>query len=167
MLLWPPAIRSFLSLFHNFNSAVVKNHIVDIWYAGFLICDPCERVVWPSKGSPPTGWELLFSTVEILALCFRLVSNTYWWATLGKYNSPNPISHYLKKNQQCLHRLNKRRGHYSEFHAADYGFCKQQLGLFTSILTISRVFSSCDVIDFPHQAGKQWHGTFWPWVTSW
>lgn len=36
------------------------NHDVNIWYVGYLICDPYERVIQlPSKGSRPTGWELL------------------------------------------------------------------------------------------------------------
>jgi hypothetical protein len=42
-------------LLHNWNFATVLNHNVNIWYAENLICDPCERVVEPPKGSPPTG----------------------------------------------------------------------------------------------------------------
>lgn len=32
---------------------------VNIWYVGYLICDPYEWVIQPPKGSQPTGRELL------------------------------------------------------------------------------------------------------------
>lgn len=42
----------------NCNFATV-DYNVNIWYAGYLICDPHERVIWPTKGSWPTCWEPL------------------------------------------------------------------------------------------------------------
>lgn len=29
------------------------NHNVNIWYEEYLVCDPCEKVIWPSKDCDP------------------------------------------------------------------------------------------------------------------
>jgi hypothetical protein len=38
-------IKLFLYLLHNCNFSTVMNCDVNTGYAGYLICDPCERVV--------------------------------------------------------------------------------------------------------------------------
>jgi hypothetical protein len=38
-------------LLHNCNFATVMNLNVNIWYAGCLICNSCEKVVWPPQWS--------------------------------------------------------------------------------------------------------------------
>lgn len=43
-----------LLLPHNYTFATLVRHNINIWY---LMCDPCERVVWPPKGSWLTGLE--------------------------------------------------------------------------------------------------------------
>jgi len=32
-------------------------HNINIWYAGYLICDPCKRIIWLSKGLCPHRLE--------------------------------------------------------------------------------------------------------------
>ena len=38
-------------LLYNYNVATVRmNHKANTWYAGYLLCDPCEKVLWHPKG---------------------------------------------------------------------------------------------------------------------
>lgn len=58
MLWWSRTIKLFLLLLYYHDFAAVMNSNVNIWYAEYLICNPCERVIWhpPSpKGSRPAG----------------------------------------------------------------------------------------------------------------
>ena len=48
--------KFFSLLLHNYNFATVTNHNINIWYAGHLICDSCERTL---KGCQPISWEPL------------------------------------------------------------------------------------------------------------
>jgi hypothetical protein len=51
--------KIILLLFHNCNFATVMNHNVNIWYAGYLMYEPCERTVQPPKELQTTEWEPL------------------------------------------------------------------------------------------------------------
>lgn len=55
-----PNPKITLLLFYNCKFATVIHHTINIWYTESLISDSCGRVVWLSKESRPTGWELLF-----------------------------------------------------------------------------------------------------------
>jgi hypothetical protein len=46
----PPNHKIILLLIHNCKCTSVMKHNVDIWYAGYLIGDPCERVVRDHSG---------------------------------------------------------------------------------------------------------------------
>lgn len=50
-----------------------------MWYVGYLICLPCERVIWFLKGSQPTGWVLLS----------RASRWTKTWRNLGQQSAKN------------------------------------------------------------------------------
>lgn len=45
MLWWPPTRKLFPLLFHNCNFVTITNYNVNICYAGYLVCKPCERVL--------------------------------------------------------------------------------------------------------------------------
>ena len=47
-MLWGP-------LNHKIIFAAVVNHNVNIWYVGYLACDPCESVAQLLKGLRPTS----------------------------------------------------------------------------------------------------------------
>ena len=48
----PPTIKLFLLLLYNCNFTV-RNYNVNIWYEGYLIGDPCERVIPSQRGRHP------------------------------------------------------------------------------------------------------------------
>jgi hypothetical protein len=50
------------------------NHNVNIGYAGYLICGPCERVVQPSEGCGPQVEELPIYGVYLLFCCRILLA---------------------------------------------------------------------------------------------
>lgn len=59
MLCRPLNHKIILLLLNHSNSATVMNCCVNTLYAGHLKCDPSERVILPTNGSPPTtpgGW---------------------------------------------------------------------------------------------------------------
>lgn len=68
---FPPELRSlpnavaldYTSSCRGDNFASVMNCDANIWYAGHLMRDPCKKVIWPPKGSWPTGWEPLLYTL--------------------------------------------------------------------------------------------------------
>lgn len=51
--------KIILLLVHYCNFSTILSCNVNILYAGNLICNHCERVIWPPKGLGPTSWELL------------------------------------------------------------------------------------------------------------
>lgn len=53
---WPSIVKLFLLLLCNYNFVTIMNHNVSIWYTGYLICSPCERVI---QSPGPIGWECL------------------------------------------------------------------------------------------------------------
>lgn len=60
---WPPTIKLFPLPLHHCHFATVINLNVSVWYAGYLMCDQCERILLtttPPKGSRPTDWEPMF-----------------------------------------------------------------------------------------------------------
>jgi hypothetical protein len=66
----PPNCKVISLLLHNYNFATVMNHDVNNQYVGYLIFDPCERVLWPSqKGLQPTGWEPLSLFLIVASFC--------------------------------------------------------------------------------------------------
>ena len=57
-LCWPSTLKLWSLQIHNCNFAIVINRNINIWYAGYLICDPVKELVdhqaedhW-SKGLP-------------------------------------------------------------------------------------------------------------------
>lgn len=75
-----PTIKLFSMLLQNCNFSTVMSHNINTWYVGYLIFNPCERVVWPpppSKGSQPTSWELLFKRKFYVWGSFTLIQHTY------------------------------------------------------------------------------------------
>jgi hypothetical protein len=54
-----PKHKIVLLQLHNCNFATFANLNVNIWYTGYMICNPCERLTWPPKGLQPTCWEPL------------------------------------------------------------------------------------------------------------
>jgi hypothetical protein len=88
LVLWwpPPTIKVFLLLLHNCTYVPVMNHNVNIWYTGYLIYDPRERVLRPPKRLRPTSWEPLVSFIEEwVAACSNHLSGPTphytedWW----------------------------------------------------------------------------------------
>lgn len=45
LLWWPPALKLFSLLFHNYNFAILTNYLCFLMVLG----NPCERVVWPPQ----------------------------------------------------------------------------------------------------------------------
>lgn len=60
-----PSYKFILLLLCYYYCAAAINHNVRIWHAGYLIYDPCGRVVQPPKGLRPTGREPLPETLFI------------------------------------------------------------------------------------------------------
>jgi hypothetical protein len=49
-----PTIKLFSMLLQNCNFSTVMSHNINTWYVGYLIFNPCERVVWPpQRGHDP------------------------------------------------------------------------------------------------------------------
>jgi hypothetical protein len=59
ILWWPLTIQLFSLLLTYCNFATIINHKVNIWYAKYLICNPCERGGSNPVGLWLTGWEPL------------------------------------------------------------------------------------------------------------
>lgn len=54
--LWPFTVPHVIFVAtHNYHFATGMNRNVGVSYAGYLICDPCEKVVQPPEGSQRTG----------------------------------------------------------------------------------------------------------------
>ena len=83
MLQWPLTIKLFSWLLHNCNFAAVMNCNKNIWYTGYLICDPYEKVIWPLKGSWPIGWEPPCWSLPTLSLRFLFTA----WSSASKWGA--------------------------------------------------------------------------------
>jgi hypothetical protein len=59
-----PNHKIILLLLNNSNFAPVMNLNVNTWYAGYLVCDPCEREVW--QPLPPLTHELNTTALDVL-----------------------------------------------------------------------------------------------------
>lgn len=54
-----PILKLFSLLLYNYNFVTILNHSVNIWDAGYLTGNLCERIIGLLKGSWTTGWEFL------------------------------------------------------------------------------------------------------------
>lgn len=73
LVLWPfnsvpnalatPTIKLFSVILHNCNVAPVINWNINIWYAVYLIFDPCERGVHSPKGCIPPAESHSFNLI--------------------------------------------------------------------------------------------------------
>jgi len=89
MLWWPPTIKLFLLLLHNCNFTIVMSCTVHSWYAGYLICDPCES--WDPQvenycfkarchGSRFLGlWRKVVLQAFLCSLSLQLVVLSLWF----------------------------------------------------------------------------------------
>jgi hypothetical protein len=61
-----PNQKTILLLLHNCKFATVMNCNVNAWYAGYLICNPYERVVHPQRGC---DLQIDNHCAEVLHIC--------------------------------------------------------------------------------------------------
>jgi hypothetical protein len=84
--------------------ASVMNHDVNVWYAGYLTCDSCERAVWPPTGVTThrlrsTALDLSRLPNSLLQPSLLVNQNSYSLEEVpGKSCLGNDISH-----RNCYH----------------------------------------------------------------
>ena len=59
---WPPTIKLFLFLLHNYNFATVITHNVNIWYADCL-----RQLTWKDFSTPPKVFKTIGLEVNIIS----------------------------------------------------------------------------------------------------
>ena len=100
-----PTIKIFLLQPHNCNFAIVMNQNVNFWYAGYVICKPCDRTVQITKEVPthrlkaiPFKWGT-FSSLSLHHILnlnferyfpFKLCRNSYKCGFSPLMIVPNP-----------------------------------------------------------------------------
>lgn len=86
MLWWPPTIELFLLLLHNYKSAPFLNPNVNIWNAGYLMCNPCEKVIQtPKEVMNYRSWTTAIAPVpngfSFIHLLLALLTGMAWYPT--------------------------------------------------------------------------------------
>lgn len=84
MLWWPPARKITSSILHVGNFATVISHSVNIWSAGYLICDPSEEAMTHRLSTvdltapPPNRFATIVGTLLIqITLASRVLGPSY------------------------------------------------------------------------------------------